>query len=327
MQPFVSQFASSILHFIWCYYFIVYWDLQIRGAAIAMNITYFLNFIFLEIWITSSDAFIDNWHNYHSGSGFSAWRQYFKVGWYGAILECLGWWNLNICFLFSGYLGVAQIAAQVVVMQIKNFTTMIPTGVAFAASGLVGNCIGMNQVERAKSYTKVNIFYSGFVTLILLLTFSIYRVPLSDLFTDNEEIAKVSRDCFWSLFLYIFFSSIKGVQNGIIRALGKQKQNAKLTLVFAYGFGVPLAALFCFTFKMGLTGIWFGIAIANFLLVLAIQYHIKTAEWESIALNMEKIGSKKHMVRDLLSAPTGKGPKKSKTIKAADEGSDAFHRV
>ena len=96
-QPFVSQFASSMLHIGWCYYFIVYWDLQIRGAAIAMNITYFLNFIFLEVWITTSEAFVDNWIHYHNGSGFSAWRQYFKVGWYGAILECLGWWNLNIC--------------------------------------------------------------------------------------------------------------------------------------------------------------------------------------------------------------------------------------
>lgn len=27
-------------------------------------------------------------------------------------------------------------------MQIKNFTSMIPTGVAFTASGLVGICIG-----------------------------------------------------------------------------------------------------------------------------------------------------------------------------------------
>ena len=59
-------------------------------------------------------------------------------------------------------------------MQIKNFTTMIPTGVAFAASGLVGNCIGMNQVERAKKYAEVTIIYSILLTMAILLVFMVY---------------------------------------------------------------------------------------------------------------------------------------------------------
>ena len=78
------------------------------------------------------------------------WKEYLSVGIYGAILECLGWWNLHVCFLFSGYLGVREVATQVVIMQIKNVTTMVPSGVSFAASGLVGNCIGMNQIKRGK---------------------------------------------------------------------------------------------------------------------------------------------------------------------------------
>lgn len=107
--------------------------------------------LIIEYWVRSSHEFEDTWIK-HDSRSFTEWREYMSIGWYGALLECLSWWNLNICFMFSGYLGVSQIATQVVIMQIKNFTTMIPTGVAFAASGLVGNCIGMNQVVRAKQY-------------------------------------------------------------------------------------------------------------------------------------------------------------------------------
>ena len=69
-------------------------------------------------------------------------------------------------------------------MQIKNFTTMIPTGVAFAASGLVGNCIGMNQVLRAKQYAQVSILYSIFVTVSILAMFTYYADSISRIFTN-----------------------------------------------------------------------------------------------------------------------------------------------
>lgn len=223
-----------------------------------------------------------------------------SIGWYGALLECLSWWNLNICFMFSGYLGVSQIATQVVIMQIKNFTTMIPTGVAFAASGLVGNCIGMNQVYRAKQYAKVSILYSIFVTVSLLSAFTVYADEISKIFTNEPSVVQSTKNCLWSLFLYILASTVKGVQNGIVRSLGLQKRNSCMTLVFAYGLGIPLAALFCFQFQMGLSGMWFGIAIANFLLVVAINHVIQSTNWESIAQRQQQQADRKTLVKSLL---------------------------
>jgi len=88
---------------------------------------------------------------------------------------------------------------------------MIPTGVAFAASGLVGNCIGMDQVNRAKKYAEVSIIYSMAVTLMLTLFVFSFAEPISFIFTTDEDIAASTRGCFWSLFMYIFFSTIKGV--------------------------------------------------------------------------------------------------------------------
>ena len=133
-------------------------------------------------------------------------------------------------------------------MQIKNFTTMIPSGISFAASGLVGNCMGMEQVPRAKFYASVSVIFSMLVTFMLLMLFTLFQDNLARIFTNNEEIISNAKASFWSLFLYIFFSTVKGVQNGVVRALGFQKKNTFVTLIFAYGLGIPLAALFCFYF-------------------------------------------------------------------------------
>lgn len=142
---------------------------------------------------------------------FELWGEYLEIGWYGALLECLTWWNLHICFMFSGYLGVTETAAQVAIMQIKNFTTMIPQGVSFTASGLVGICIGKDQVGRAQSFELVCIVYSILVTCVMLSGFAVFADPLARLFTKSDNVAETTKASFWSLFLYILFSTVKGV--------------------------------------------------------------------------------------------------------------------
>ena len=85
-----------------------------------------------------------------------------------------------------------------------------------------------------------------FVTAVMLMIFWAWKDSLSRIFTEDEEIVESTKASLWSLFLYIFASTIKGVQNGVVRALGLQKKNSFITLLFAYGLGIPLAALFCF---------------------------------------------------------------------------------
>jgi len=71
--------------------------------------------LILDMWLSRSPAFEKTWIK-HDVRTWSEWPAYFKVGGYGALLECLGWWNLHICFLFTGYLGVTEVATQVVIM-------------------------------------------------------------------------------------------------------------------------------------------------------------------------------------------------------------------
>ena len=46
--PLYVQLATLILHFLWCYIFIVALNLREVGAAIATNITYILNMVLLD---------------------------------------------------------------------------------------------------------------------------------------------------------------------------------------------------------------------------------------------------------------------------------------
>ena len=90
--------------------------MNVLGAAISLNLTRIISLIILDIWMYCSDDYKDTLVRKHDKRSFTGWDEYMKVGFYGAILECLGWWNLNICFLFTGYLSKNAISTQVVIM-------------------------------------------------------------------------------------------------------------------------------------------------------------------------------------------------------------------
>lgn len=112
--PLIAQLIATFFHVIWCYLFIKKWDYGIYGAAFAINITYFMNMFILD-WLVAQSPQFKLTKIPHDRRSFTGWDEYFRIGLYGAMLECLGWWNLNICFMFSGYLGVRQIAVQVII--------------------------------------------------------------------------------------------------------------------------------------------------------------------------------------------------------------------
>jgi len=58
------------------------------------------------------------------------------------MMLCFEWWAFELLAIFSGYLGVIALAAEVVIINLVTFIFMLPLGISYAASSLVGNAIG-----------------------------------------------------------------------------------------------------------------------------------------------------------------------------------------
>lgn len=55
---------------------------------------------------------------------------------------CFEWWAFEFLAIFSGYISVAALAAEVVIINLVAFIFMMPLGISFAASSLVGYYVG-----------------------------------------------------------------------------------------------------------------------------------------------------------------------------------------
>lgn len=122
-------------------------ELGVFGASMALNITYTANFLLQEIYvrlILREDLAPYSAKLFRSES-LEGWLAFLKLGVPGTLMQCFEWWVFEILAIFAGLLGTVQLAAHVAVINVCAFVFMIPLGIQFTASGLVGASIGANN--------------------------------------------------------------------------------------------------------------------------------------------------------------------------------------
>lgn len=106
----------------------------------ATNITYIFNMVICDFWVAfhSDDLYKDMWLQWARSSleGLSAFLEH---GVPSAMIECSHWYVLEILVLLSGYLSVEDFAAQTVIINMCGLLFMIPLGLSYSISALVGN--------------------------------------------------------------------------------------------------------------------------------------------------------------------------------------------
>lgn len=255
--------------------------MQVVGAALALNITYILNWILLDLYIHFSKVCPKTWILPDRRS-VSNIHEYMRIGFAGAMMLCFEWWAFELLAIFAGYLGVNALAAEVIIINIVAFVFMLPLGISFASSCLVGNYIGARNIALAKRFANLTIIFNVVCTVVVIIFFYIFKGQLARLFTTEPEVVAIVDEVLWIICIYIFFDTIHGVQSGIIRGLGRQAYGSLYTLLCYYVFGMPLALIFAFTFEMGVAGLWIGFTIASCCLDVGFYFIITCCDWKKV---------------------------------------------
>ena len=90
----------------------------------------------------------------------------------------------------------------------------------------------------------------------------VYEDFVASIFIKDPETVAHVKSVLPLLTVYLFFDTIHGVQNGNIRALGKQGPASIITMFCLYGIGLPFALYHGFKMHKNLYGFWEGFLIA-----------------------------------------------------------------
>lgn len=202
------------------------------------------------------------------------------------LMLCFEWWAFELLAIFTGLLGVDQLAAEVVIINMITFIFMLPLGISYTASALTGNFVGEKKIDLAKRFATLTIVLDIILTSIIVLLLGLYQSGVSRIFTQEPNVIEIIHMTLWTLLIYIWFDTIHGVQSGIIRGLGLQAWGFMYTLFCYYIIGMPLALVLAFTAKMGIVGLWLGYSIACIILDIGFAFIITCPDWTRIGEQM-----------------------------------------
>jgi len=189
--PVYIQSATLVTHIITCHVLIVKLELGMLGAALSTNATYLLNMILIDYILKTNSRFCETRQPFQAKSVFSDWKSYLAIGLPSAMMVCFEWWAFEVLAVLSGYISVAALAAEVVIINIVSFIFMMPLGISYAASSLTGNYLGQGKVAMARKFSQMTLLLNLILSILIIFLMMLFHKELSSLFTTDPDIVDI----------------------------------------------------------------------------------------------------------------------------------------
>ena len=160
---------SLLIHIISLYIYVILLDFEIFGIAIATATTYSLDLIGLTLYVHFKKDLIhkEAW-KLPSMFWLSKIPQFLKYGIPSCLMLLFEWWAFEIINIYSGWLGVEQLAAYVIMISVAVTMFLIPSGISICTTNLVGNYLGANKPNIAKKFSLASLIFGVFIEIIQL---------------------------------------------------------------------------------------------------------------------------------------------------------------
>ena len=235
--------------------------LGLQGAGLATGITNIILPIVLWAWIVRFKLHEGAWRRWDARSfAWPGYARYLALGLPVGFQLALEANAFTVAMLMVGWMGVAELGAHQIVMNLASLTFMVPLGVAIGAGARAGNLIGAADLPGLRVACRVAFFMGGGVMAFAAVVFIVFRNELPALYTPDVAAIALAATLLPIAGAFQIADGVQVVGAGLLRGMGRPMAGAIVNLVGFYVIGLPLAYLLAFPLEMGLTGIWWGLA-------------------------------------------------------------------
>ncbi|KAF8040336.1 hypothetical protein BT93_B2539 [Corymbia citriodora subsp. variegata] len=280
----IGSCTTLCLHVPLCWILVFKSELHNLGAALALGISYWLNVIFLGLYMTFSSA-CQKTRAPASMEIFQGIQEFFRFAVPSAVMLCLEWWSFELLILLSGLLPNPQLETSVLSVCLSTISTLytIPFGVGAAGSTRVSNELGAGNAQAARvavyAVMLIAITETSFVSTILFATRKVFGYT----FSNEKEVVDYVTKMAPLVCLSVIIDSFQGVLSGVARGCGWQHVGAYVNLGAFYLCGIPVAATLAFWVGLRGVGLWIGIQAGAIVQTSLLAIVTFCTNWEKLA--------------------------------------------
>ncbi|KAK9925799.1 hypothetical protein M0R45_023064 [Rubus argutus] len=280
----LSSGITTLLHIPICWVLVFKSGLGGRGAALANSISYWINVLFLALYVRFSSSCAKTWTGF-SKEAFHNVVTFLRLAIPSAVMVCLEMWSFEMIVLLSGLLPNPKLETSVLSISLNTaaMVWMIPFGLSSAVSTRVSNELGAGHPKTARLAVRVVLVMAITEGLLVGLVLILIRNFWGHAYSNETEVVKYLATMMPILATSNFLDGLQCVLSGTARGCGWQKIGAYVNLGSYYLVGIPLAVLMAFVFHIGGKGLWLGIICALIVQVLSLLTITIRTNWEKEA--------------------------------------------
>lgn len=172
-----------------------------------------------------------------------------------------------------GAIGLVELAAHQVAINLASITYMMSSGIAAAAGIKSGNYFGAKDHANLhlSSRASYHIVIAFMCVTALIFTFANNALPW--IYTSDKAVIIIAAQLLIIAALFQLFDGTQVVGLGILRGMGDVNIPTFITFLAYWVIGLPLGYFLGITLKWGVAGVWYGLVLG--LMVSAVLLFIR----------------------------------------------------
>jgi multidrug resistance protein, MATE family len=185
--------------------------------------------------------------------------------------------------LLMGWLGVAQVAAHQVALNLASLTFMVPLGVSSAAAVIVGHAVGRGDAAGVRRSTAAALIVGAGFMLCAGALFVFAPGLLARLYTSDAAVVALTVQLLPIAGVFQVFDGLQVVSIGLLRGLGDTQVPVVTNVVGFWCLGMPVSLWLGFGAGYGAVGLWWGLVVGLVMVAVFLILRVRQRQSRELA--------------------------------------------